>query len=91
MHTIKESPVLPIIPNTAMTLSLIEGVPAAYYIAPNEGYVLHDKLYDSIEYDNDTMEETGNIILGYRTSTASCSINYDFEANPREFYTILKQ
>ena len=77
-----------LIENTSMQLNYINGVPTSYYITPNEGYMLHDKLYDQAEYDEETMSETGNIIKGYRRSTASCSADYDFTANPREFYII---
>jgi hypothetical protein len=42
------------------------------------------------EVDPNTMEETGEIILGYRTSTASCPASYDFTTNPREFYAVLE-
>ena len=66
-----------------------QGVHRSYRITPNEGYVLHDKGYDTIVYDEETMEPTGEVILGYRTSTASCPANYDFEENPNEYYCVL--
>lgn len=78
-----------LIPNTTMQKYIDnDGVFRAYYITPNEGYVLHDKSYDEEVIDEVTLQPTGEIKLGYRTSTASCGANYDFVANPREFYTV---
>ena len=77
-----------LIENTTMQLNFVDGVPTAYYITPNDGYMLHDKLYDNHVVDEVTLEETGEIILGYRRTTASCSVNYDFIENPREFYAV---
>lgn len=51
------------------------GVFRAYFITPNEGYKLHDKTLDT---------ETEQ---GYTTSEVSCGYNYNFDENPREFYT----
>ena len=82
-------PVIPsLIENTVMSLTYKDGVPSTYNIAPASGYVLHDKNYDMPVFDMDTMTETGEYILGYRTSAASCAANYDFTANPREFYAV---
>ena len=77
-----------LIDNTTMQLNFRDGVPTSYYIIPNEGYVIHDKERDTPEYDEETMQETGNIILGYAKKFVSCSVNYDFEVNPREFYAV---
>ena len=77
-----------LIENTIMQKNFKDGVPTTYYITPVEGYVLHDKVYDSPAVDEVTYEETGEIILGYRRTTASCSVNYDFIENPREFYAV---
>ena len=59
-------------------------------ITPNEGYLLHDKLYDEPVMDEVIMEETGKVILGFRKSTATVPVNYDFELNPRQFYAVLE-
>lgn len=59
-----------------------------YRITPNAGYVLHDKGLDNVIFDEEG-NETGEIILGYRTSTASVGANYDFTVNEREFYAVL--
>lgn len=78
----------PIIENTTMRKRIdSDGNETHYCIKPIDGYVMHDKIMDDNEYDNE-----GNIVrliaLGYRRSEASVAINYDFEANSREFYTL---
>ena len=77
-----------LIENTTMQLNFRDGVPTCYHIIPDEGYMLHDKVRDTVEYDEETMQETGNIILGYAKEIATCSADYDFTANPREFYAV---
>lgn len=84
----------PIIPNTTMQIYTNgQGVDLAYYITPIEGYVIHDKARDFQAVDPDTFDplfdENGDPIMvqGFTTATASCGLNYDFEANPREFFT----
>lgn len=59
-----------------------------YEITPNDGYVLHDKGYDTIVYDEETLEPTGEVILGYRRTTASCPASYDFDVNENEYYCV---
>lgn len=87
--TITREPLNPtLIENTTMEKVFIDGVHKVYEITPNENYVLHDKDFDSPVYDEETGEETGEVILGYRTYTASCSASYDFATNPREFYAV---
>ena len=80
----------PILENTNMIRVIGDnGIATNYRIEPIKGYVLHDKIMDDNEYDDE-----GNVIrliaLGYRRSEASVTINYDFETNPREFYTVLE-
>ena len=75
-----------LIPNTTMTKLLRDGVHQVYRIYPIDGYVLHDNKNDYPEYDSVTGEET--IVLGYVSGSTSCAANYDFVANPREFYTV---
>lgn len=65
-----------------------KGEHTAYTITPIDGYVLHDKGMDDPIYDEETGEPTGEVTLGFRRSTASCGVNYDFVANPREFYAV---
>lgn len=76
----------PLIENTTMVRCVEVG---NYQITPIEGYALHDKGMDSYYYDPDLMETTDQLILGFRLSTAGVGPNYDWTANPREFYTVL--
>lgn len=91
MALVKE-PVTPsLIPNTTMVKGVLNGVHKSYEITPIDGYVLHDRLLDEFaEYD-----ENGNgigepIVLGFYSGTRSVAASYDFTANPREFYAILR-
>lgn len=78
-----------LIENTSMLKVFTdEGVHRNYRITPNPGYVLHDKGLDYVVTDEEG-NETGEVILGFRTSTASVHANYDFAVNEREFYTVL--
>jgi hypothetical protein len=74
--------------NTSMKLGVdsVTGQPKKYEITPNEGYVLHDNRYDTPVFDENG-NETGDVILGYRTSSASCSIA-QFNSNYYEFYAV---
>lgn len=81
---------MPTIENATITLSP-SGV--IYRIKANEGYVLHDNTLDAPAYDeNDEplLDENGNpvIILGFTAGTCAVSTSYDFEVNPRGFYTV---
>lgn len=67
-----------------------EGVLRAYYIRPVDGYVLHSNTLDEIVVDPETLEETGEVILGYTAGTVSVGYNYDFAANSREIYAVLR-
>lgn len=64
------------------------GAHISYFVTPNEGYVLHDKFRDWEDIDPITGEPS-TYHLGYTRGTATCAPNYDFEANPREFYAVL--
>jgi hypothetical protein len=74
----------PIIPNTTMQLRVVDGKPQTYWIRPIEGYELHDKQFDTTNYETVIDEEIGeeitteSLVLGYRESVASCSVRYDF-------------
>lgn len=75
-----------LIANTTMRKLLSDGVHLTYNITPIDGYVLHDKGRDWTDIDPETEEEI--MYLGYTTGTASCAANYNFTANPREFYAV---
>lgn len=86
------------IPNTTMKELLKDGELYKYRIFPVEGYILHDKENDTVLEGVEIMnKETGEIeivnktILGFVSGSTSCGLNYDFVANHREFYTILRE
>ena len=63
----------------------------AYRITPNDGYLLHTKFYDRHVFDEETMEETAEIIKGYTDSYIVISSDYDFEENPYDIYAVRKE
>lgn len=72
-----------LIPNTTMQKGFnANGVHKIYVITPNPGYVLHDAASDQPD------EEAGTVTLAFASGSCSCGANYDFVANPREFYAI---
>lgn len=84
-------PVTPIYENTTMKAYYnSSNVLRSYFIAPIEGYVLHDNSYDSEVIDPETLEPTGEILKGYIPYPASVTVgyNYDFTANQREIYAV---
>lgn len=69
---------MPTIPNTTITpIYNNSNVLTAYRITPNEGYVLHDRVADWYDYDDD-----GNFIgiskMRYSVGSCSCDKDYDF-------------
>lgn len=80
-----------LIANTTMQKVFVNEVHKQYRITPNEGYVLHDTSYDEVVRDPLTLEPTGEIKLGYRTTSATCAATYDFVENSREFYAVLRE
>lgn len=70
--------------NTTMRkIQTSDGILMGYDIAPVEGYVLHNAVYDS--YDG----EPGSSSLshkGYTSGSCGVTASYDFEANPSEIY-----
>lgn len=80
-----------LIPNTTMQKIFVDGRHTQYAIMPNDGYVLHDKDLDYyMEYDEND-NGIGDMILGFYAGTTSVRYDYDFTANPREFYAVLKE
>lgn len=63
-------------------------VDKAYRITPNDGYLLHTKFYDVPVINDETMEETGEIIKGYTDSYIVISSDYDFAENPYDIYAV---
>ena len=84
-------PMETLIPNTTMQKFInSNGVHTMYRITPNEGYVLHDKNLDIYEDLDEDGNPTGELIaLGFYAGTKSVRYDYDFTANPREFYAVL--
>lgn len=74
------------IENATTVKGIVDGVHRNYRISPNEGYVLHDKRDDFVEIDPDTEEEITR--LAFFRGMCSCRFDYDFVANPYEFYTV---
>lgn len=59
-----------------------------YRISPNEGYKLHEVTLDEEVCDEETLESTGEIRLGFTTSYVTAGAGYDFEMNEREIYAV---
>jgi hypothetical protein len=76
-----------LIENTTMQKVFINSVHKRYEITPNEGYVLHDNSYDTYAEYDENGNGIGEPILGYRTSTASCTIER-FNSNYYDFYAV---
>ena len=58
-----------------------------YRITPNEGFVLHTKNYDTEVFDEETLEPTGEILLGFTSAYAAVGYNYDFDNVVADTYT----
>lgn len=63
----------------------------AYRIIPDDGYVIHTKFYDTPIINEETLEETGEIIKGYTDSYIVISSDYDFAENPYDIYAVKKE
>ena len=74
-----------LIENTTMQKRLRNGTHIQYTVTPNDGFVLHDA-----DLDFTNPEDLEAVVQGYTTGTCSCSASYDFEANPREFFAVLR-
>jgi hypothetical protein len=85
-----EAIIPPIIENTNMRKMLSDGVHRTTRIAPAEGYVLHDNILDENVFDEETSMITEEIALGYKEGEVSVRYDYDFDANPRELYAVLR-
>ena len=84
--------VTPIFENTTMQESYNSSNQLiGYCVYPCEGYVLHTSSYDEPVIDEETGEETGEIIPGYIDSYVMLTRNYNFETNPLNIYAILKE
>ena len=59
----------------------------AYRITPNEGYVIHTTNYDTPVYDEETMTETGEILLGFTSAFIQIGYTYNFDTVVPGTYT----
>lgn len=59
-----------------------------YDIAPIDGYVLHNSVLDTYDYDHETQEQGELISHGYSPSSCSVEPNYDFKENPYAIYAV---
>lgn len=77
----------PIFANTTMEQYVDgEGVARGYFIAPVEGYVLHDNRKDW----TDIVDGEEVTFLGYGRGSVSVPVTYDFTANPYNIYAVLE-
>ena len=60
---------------------------SSYRITPNEGFVLHTKNYDTEVFDEETLEPTGEILLGFTSTYISLGANYNFNDVVADTYT----
>lgn len=58
----------------------------SYRIRPAEGYKLHEVTLDEEVMNEETLEPTGKIKLGYTKAHVTAGVNYDFEKNDRKIY-----
>jgi len=78
--------VTPAIANTTQLEKLRDGVLYGYSITPVSGYILHDKGRDFEDIDFDTGADIPK--LGFTRGSTTVILPYDFNENPREFYTL---
>lgn len=58
----------------------------SYRIRPADGYKLHEVTLDEEIMNEETLEPTGRIKLGYTNSYVTVGANYDFDKNDRQIY-----
>ena len=76
----------PLLENTICEAREVNGVIVSYKMTPSEGYKLHESTLDEPLLNEETLEETGKIKLGYTKSSITLSASYDWEANTRKIY-----
>lgn len=74
--------------NATVKKGFVNGVHKTYEIQANSGYVLHDKECDGHDLDRETMEMIP--FAGFTRGICSERYDYDWDANPREFYCVLE-
>ncbi len=58
----------------------------SYRIRPAEGYKLHEVTLDEEVYNEESLEPTGKMKLGYTKSYVTAGAGYDFIKNERQIY-----
>ena len=82
----------PLIENTICEARVdAEGNVISYLIRPADGYKLHEITLDEPVINEETMEETGEIKLGYTKSYVTAGANYDFVKNDRQIYAVKEE
>lgn len=76
--------------NVTVQKRLRDGVDFQYLISANKGYVLHDNAYDDHPLDESTGMPSSKLAPGYTGATVTVGANYDFAANSRELYAVLR-
>lgn len=87
MAIVTKEIVTPVFDNTTMKKVYHDGVHKLFEIAPVDGYVLHNNVYDSY-FDPELGEEVTEPILGFTRGISTCRYDYDFVVNPYEFYAV---
>ena len=67
------------------------GETISYRISPAEGYKLHEITLDEDVIDEETLESTGEIKLGFTGAYVTAGANYDFEKNERQIYAVTEE
>lgn len=76
------------IENTIFEAREKDGKIISYRISPIEGYKLHEVTLDEPIFDEETMQETGEVKLGFTTAYVTAGGNYDFVKNERQIYAV---
>ena len=82
----------PKIKNTVFEARIDEnGETISYRISPAEGYKLHEITLDEEVVDEEPLESTGEITIGFTKSYITAGADYDFEKNEREIYAVREE
>ena len=79
---------IPMIENTTITpVYNSDNELRGYEVSPDNGYVIHTTNYDTPVYDEETFEETGEILLGFTSTYILLGYNYNFSTVVAGTYT----
>ena len=88
MIVVREKIIPSILPNATVNKIYVDGEHTQFEIIPDKGFKLHDARLDTEEFDEETLEFTGNIIKGFKTKGVTVRYDYDFDSNPIEIYAV---